>query len=196
MNEHVTASLEAYHDGELAGRRLEQVEAHLAQCASCRAELHRLQSLAVLLRESPTPRHLTPPDRFVGQVGLRLPRQPELPAWRRMLRIGWQAAPLGLFGAWAFVQAAFLVAGVVLIAAQLGFGGDLAANLLPAANGGAFSPSVSGLSDIGSAALSVLSGVGLLGWGFALDAALTAVIAVLYWSWLASWWVRMRPHRA
>jgi anti-sigma factor RsiW len=36
MDEHVHAWLEAYHDGELHGRRLEQVEDHLARCVECR----------------------------------------------------------------------------------------------------------------------------------------------------------------
>ena len=48
MTEHVTAYLGAYHDGELRGRRLRQVEAHLAHCATCRAELERLRALAAL----------------------------------------------------------------------------------------------------------------------------------------------------
>jgi predicted anti-sigma-YlaC factor YlaD len=196
MTEHVTAALEAYHDGELHGRRLEQVETHLAQCASCRAELDALQSLAALLQESPAPEGLTPPDRFVAQVNLRLPRSPERTVWQRALHRGWQLVPVGLLGAWTFVQAAFLVAGAVLIAAQLGLGGSLAASLLPASQGGLPGLAVSSLNEFGHVVLNTLGAGGPLGWAFTLNLALSALIAILYWSWLASWWVRTRNHRA
>ena len=123
MTEHVTAWLGAYDDGELQGRRLRHVEAHLAQCETCRAELESLRALAGLLQESPAAEGLAPPERFVAQVGLRLPRRPERPAWQRGLEIGWRLVPLGLFGAWAFLQAVFVVAGLVLLALRLGAGG-------------------------------------------------------------------------
>ena len=85
MNQHVTPWLGAYHDGELKGLRLRQVEAHLAQCAACRVDLEKLQALGALLQESPAATGLMPPDRFVAQVGLRLPRRPTQPAWQRAL---------------------------------------------------------------------------------------------------------------
>ena len=56
MNEHVTAWLGAYHDGELRGRRLRQVETHLAHCATCRAELERLRALTAICRRALRPR--------------------------------------------------------------------------------------------------------------------------------------------
>lgn len=195
MRGHVTALLEAYHDGELKGRRHKDVEAHLADCESCRAELRSLQAMSALLRESPAPRHLTPPDRFVAQVTLRLPAAQQQPAWQRLLHIGWNAAPVALFAAWAFVQAAFLVAGAVFIAAQLGLGGNLAASLMNASQGGVSSTAASSLSEVWSAVLQMLRGGGPLGWGVMLDLALSALIAMLYASWLAAWWVRAERQR-
>ena len=132
MNEHVTPWMGAYHDGELHGRCLQQVEAHLAHCATCRAELEGLQAMSALLQESPAVEGFTPPERFVAQVGLRLPRRPAEPAWKRALETGWRLIPLGLLGAWAFVQAVFFVSGVVLRALRMGLGGDLLAGLLSA----------------------------------------------------------------
>ena len=123
MNEHVTAWLEAYQDGELQGQRRRQVEAHLTECAACRAELERLRALTALLQESPAAESLTPPDRFVAQVGLRLPRRPERPAWARALEVGWKLTPVGLLGAWAFGHVVLSVASMVLIGLQLGLGG-------------------------------------------------------------------------
>jgi len=199
MSEHVIAWLEAYHDGELGGRRLQQVEAHLAGCALCRAELEKLQVLAALLQQSPAASDLTSPDRFVAQVGLRLPRRPSRPAWQRALLVGWQLTPLALLGAWAFVQTVFVVAGVAGAALQLGLGGDLAAGLLPALPDGSvlgelFSLSDASLNDLGRVALRTLDQGGPLGWGVTLSLALLAAIGLLYWSWLASWWV-FRRHR-
>ena len=199
MTEHVTTWLGAYHDGELRGLRLRQVEAHLVQCATCRADLERLRALAALLQESPAAENLTPPERFVAQVGLRLPRRPERPAWQRALEIGWQLAPLGLLGAWVFVQAVFTMAGAVLIALRMGLGGDVVAGLLPASQQGPslseiFSLSGASLGDVGQIVLQLLSIRAPLGWGFTLNLVSLVVIGLLYWSWLASWWAR-RQHR-
>jgi len=200
MIEHVTSWLGPYHDGELQGRRLRQVEAHLAQCETCRAELESLRALAGLLQESPAAEGLTPPERFVAQVGLRLPRRPAQPAWQRGLEISWRLVPLGLFGAWAFLQAVFVVAGLVFLALRLGAGGDLIAGLLPASPQGFWlldllSLSNAGLRDVGRVTLELWEGGGPLGWGFALNLVSSAVIGLLYCSWLATWWARRR-HRA
>ena len=199
MSEHVTAWLGAYHDGELQGRRLGQVEAHLAQCAACRAELERLQALSAMLQESPPARDLTPPDRFVAQVGLRLPRQPEQPAWQRTLEIGWRLTPLGLLGALAFVQVMFIMTEMVLFALRLGVGGDLVASRLPPSGTSWLAQltrlSGASLSDVVQILLQALGHGGPLGWVFTLYVILFAVISLLYLSWLASWWARRR-HRS
>jgi hypothetical protein len=199
MTEHVTTWLGAYHDGELRGLRLRQIEAHLAQCAACRAELDGLRALTALLQESPAAENLTPPERFVAQVGLRLPRRPAQPAWQRALEIGWQLVPLGLLGVWVFVQVALFASGVVLGALQLGLGGDVVAGLLPTSQQGPwlseiFSLSGAGLNDVGQIALQLLSNGGPLGWGITLNLLSLVMIGLLYWSWLASWWAR-RQHR-
>jgi predicted anti-sigma-YlaC factor YlaD len=96
MDEHVQVWLEAYHDGELHGRRLKQVEEHLARCAECRSEMDRLGALSALLQENPAPSGLTPPDRFAAQVGLRLPRRQKGSGRQRMFRAGWQVPAGGL----------------------------------------------------------------------------------------------------
>lgn len=169
MDEHVHAWLEAYHDGELRGRRLQQVEDHLARCAECQSEAEKLNILSTLLQENPAPTHLTPPDRFVAQVGLRLPRQQKEAGWPRTFKVGWQIVPLALFGAWVFVQALFIVVGLLLAGLSLGLG-DIAAQ----------------------SALGTLNTNELLAWSVGLDFALSAAIGLMYLSWLASWWVGRR----
>jgi predicted anti-sigma-YlaC factor YlaD len=98
MSEHVLDWLPAYHDGELHGKALQQVENHLQACATCRAELQALQSLSSVLKSAPVP-DLTPPGRFAAQVALRLPRRaaPRPPGWRL-------GVPLALIVIWAFVH--------------------------------------------------------------------------------------------
>ena len=154
-----------------------------------------LRALTELVREIPAAAEVTPPERFVAQVGLRLPRRPEQPAWRRALELGWRLTPFGLLGAWAFVQAVFVVAEVVMFALRLGLGGDAAAALLPTPQTGfgvseLFSQPVAGLNGVGQVVLRLMSHGGPLGWGIILNLAALAVIGVLYWSWLATWWVR------
>jgi len=198
MTEHVTDWMGAYHDGELRGLRLRQVEAHLAQCAACRAELDGLRALTALLQESPVAEDLTQPERFVAQVGLRLPRRPAQPAWQRALETGWRLVPLGLLGAWVFVRVVLFVSGIVLGALQMGLGGNVAAELLrPEPVEGLtdiFSLSGASLSDVGRIMLRILSNGGPVGWGVTLNLVSLVVIGLLYWSWLASWCAR-RQHR-
>ena len=200
MSSHVTDWLGAYLDGELRGLRLRRVESHLGRCAECQAELERLRALTALLHESPSAEGITPPERFVAQVGLRLPRRPEQPASQRALEVGWRLVPAGLLGAWAFVQTVFIVAGVVQAAGWMGLGGDFAARWLPASQGGLwlselFSISAAAnLSEVAAIMLRLLSNGGPLGWTVTSFLLLLVVIGLAYWSWLASWWVRwQRP---
>jgi len=133
-------------------------------------------------------------DRFVYTVGLRLPRTPERPTWQKVLKVGWQLTPLGLLGAWVFTQTALVVTGMLLVAQRLGLGGNLIATLLPASSGVSrlgelLSLSGVGLSDVVPTAWRFLGNGGPLGWGVTLTLVTLVVIGLLYWSWLASWWV-------
>lgn len=198
MSEHATPWLAAYHDGELKGHRVREVEAHLAQCARCRAELEQLQVLAALLQESPAAENLTPAERFVGQVELQLPRRPERSAWQRALETGWRLAPLALLGAWVFVQAVLVVSGVALYGLRMGLGGSLLADLLPSSRTLWLEqfPGLSSadLDDVGRVAWHLLGSGRSLGLGPVLALVSSAAIGLVYWSWLASWWAR-RQHR-
>jgi anti-sigma factor RsiW len=192
MNGHATPWLAAYHDGELKGRPLCQVEDHLTECAACRAELEELQKLTTLLRESPAADGLLPPERFVAQVGLRLPRRPIKPVWQRTLEAGWRLAPAGLVGAWAFVQAVFIVAGVALIVLQA-CGVDVL-GLSPASQRETWLAAGLGLlgAEPGDTVQGALNVLNILGRGFVLYLSALVTIGLLYWSWLASLWARRR----
>jgi predicted anti-sigma-YlaC factor YlaD len=196
MTEHVSTWLEAYHDGELDGRRLRQVEAHLAKCALCRAELEQLQALSALLQEIPAPETRTSAERFVAQVGLRLPRRSEQTAWQRGLEWGWRLAPVGLLVAWAFMEAVFWVAGTASWALRLGLGGEAVARWLPP-SGNSWLEQATGLSNaslggVSTVLLQAFGRGGPLGWSVTLNVVLSALICLLYLSWLASWYARRR----
>jgi|GEM_PF-4526448 hypothetical protein len=81
--------LKAYSDGELASARRAQVEAHLAQCPSCRAELHSYEQIAVNLRdwEGVSAVRLSPELRNRVLHEINTPSPPaEEPWWRQWLR--------------------------------------------------------------------------------------------------------------
>jgi anti-sigma factor RsiW len=119
MNPHVSELLAAYHDGELPLNRRSQVEKHLHDCETCRAELTALEQLSSFLKADLVP-HQTSPERFAAQVQLRLPRAlpsrtrqngGQLPRWA----VG---VPLALVVIWAFIQAALKVTSFILTADQ------------------------------------------------------------------------------
>jgi anti-sigma factor RsiW len=198
MNQHVTDWLGAYHDGELEESRRQQVEAHLQVCEDCHAELNRLRALARLLQASPLPGGLMPPERFVSQVRLQLPPRPAQPAWRLVLEIGWRLAPLGLLGVWGFVQAIFIVSAAVLVALWAGLDINLAGQWLPSAPD-MWAAQILTLPIPGLEVGTILEFLGddwLPVWSFALETGLLIVTGLLYWSWLASWWVRQQHRQA
>ena len=120
MNPHVTDLLAAYHDGELTSNRRREVEKHLQDCPTCRAELEALEVLSSYLKADSVPAY-TSPERFAAQVQLRLPRSSlvytrqkgeQLPRW--VLGV-----PLALIIAWAFLQAAIWVTAMTLTAGPI-----------------------------------------------------------------------------
>jgi len=195
MSQHKTAWLGAYYDGELEGRQLSSMEEHLSHCASCQEELKALDRLSSLLQSSPDPEGLLPVNQFVAQVGLKMPRYPDQAIWQKVLTVGWRMTPVGIFGLWSFLQAVFLVTGVIFLAVTLGFGGDTLASLVPSSQVGPGLGDLlllqdASLNDIIRTALDFLRAGGPLGWGMILNLGMSFALGLLYCSWLASWWVQ------
>ncbi len=172
MNEHVTAWIGPYHDGELGEAGRKKVEAHIQTCADCRSELEAMQALSNLLREAPALPEEAHPERFVSQVQLRIGAQPARPLWQRGLRTSWWLAPAGVVGMWAFGQAVLLVGGFLSL-------------LLPALG------RPSGLGALKGAAVWWQIN-GSLALFFALNLGLSLFTAVLLGGWLASWWAAQK----
>jgi hypothetical protein len=197
MSEHTTAWIGAYFDGELEGRKLSSAEEHLSHCVTCQQELKKLKGLSTLLQGSPGSENLLSSDQFVNQVRLRMPRLPDQPLSQKVISIGWQITPLGIFGLWSFLQSVFLVAGILFLAVNLGFGGDTLTSLFSSSQAG---PGISDLFSIQGASpieiiqttIGFLRSGGPFGWSMIMNLGLSFVLGLLYCSWLASWWVRNR----
>jgi anti-sigma factor RsiW len=177
MNRHATEWLAAYYDGELHGPRKQQVEEHLSSCPECQAELDTLRMLSNLLQEIPLPKSEQPAHRFQAQVMRALPQANLQPGWQRVLKAGWQLAPLGAVTAWAFGQATWLVTSLVaLLNSPLGLS---RLGLL----GGGLSQASPSFGWGGAATVIQLSILNLI---------FSALVAVFLCGWLASWWVLHR----
>jgi predicted anti-sigma-YlaC factor YlaD len=195
MSEHVTDWLNAYLDGELHGSQLHHVEAHLAECQVCEAELRSLQRLSSLLHEIPAP-EFTSPERFAAQVNLRLPHQQTAISGKKILEIGWWMVPVGLLGVWIFIGTAFVLSDILSAASNLGLLSGIS-NWLASGSSNEIYLS----TTIGQ--MGLLSG-NSLNWAEATETftrmslpqiSLQISIALLYLSWIAIWWARHTRHQ-
>jgi predicted anti-sigma-YlaC factor YlaD len=190
MSKHVTEWLNAYLDGELRDSQIQQVESHLVECETCRAELESMARLSSLLHEAPVP-EFTPPERFAAQVNLRLPRQRPSAPKNRIAEIGWWLVPVGLLASWIFIGTSFIVSDILSTANNLGILGS-------ASNWLALDPASQTYWSAALGQFGVL-GENNLGWAIStetftrsslLGITLQVSISLLYLSWLAVWWAR------
>lgn len=198
MTEHASEWLNAYLDGELGGLRLRQVEQHLERCAACRAELEALRGLSALLRETPPAAEFTPTGRFVSNLTSSLPRRPDASQPRKAASPGWWLVPAGLLGAWFFLRTALTLTGVFTAADATGLLGQATSWLDSGQQQAVWFTALTGLfggqmTGTQQSTLSLLNRVNIFGanlWnGFLWQAA----IVLLYWVWLAGWWLSRRP---
>ncbi|MCJ7622313.1 MAG: zf-HC2 domain-containing protein [Anaerolineaceae bacterium] len=198
MSEHVNRWLEAYHDDELSGIRLQQVKDHLQVCKSCQVELGKLEALSDLLQRSPLPDRLTSPELFVAQVRLQLPRR-EQTRWQKILRVGWQISPLGILGVWGFIQSILIVSMVLMFALQLGVGGDLISGFVPPQSGASWLNemiSITSISDVSQFILNIFDTGNPFLWILISNIILPIIFGLLLCSWLASWWTLTQKHQS
>lgn len=104
-SEHVMNLIPAYTVGALDAEEARMVEAHLAGCATCQAELESYQKVSELLPLAG--RSFTPPARLRSSILRAVQPAPARAGWQERLR------------AWLPAQPAWALAGLVLIAALI-----------------------------------------------------------------------------
>ena len=190
MPAHVSEWLNAYHDGELQGNRLHQIEAHLAECDLCQAELESLESLSGLLHAVPAS-EFTSPERFAAQVNLRLPHEQTNFSGKQILKISWWMIPVGLLGVWVFIVTSSILSDIIYEANNFGLLSGISNWLNFGSLNGVYLSSTLGQAGF-------LSGNGL-SWAETAETftrmslpqiSLQVSIALLYLSWSAIWWAR------
>ena len=193
MAKHITEWLNAYLDGELNKARTSQVEDHLAECAECNAELDELRGLSALLRETAPTGEFISTERFVSNLTLNLPRQPEHSQRRKILEVGWWLIPVGTLGIWLFLQVTFTLSALVLRASDAGLLGNTftmdSSNSLETEW---FASLTNWFGYQSVSALSMFNNAELFIHYLIVPFILQAFLAVIYLIWLASWWLRQK----
>jgi len=201
MTDQWPASLSAFIDGELEADQVARLEAHLQNCESCRRDLRELQALREILQSYPYAEGLSPQDDFVRSVVRQLPTRPNngTLTGQDVFRLLWRAMPFGLAGVWAICQAVLVSSGIVWLGFRTGLLDSrlftfFATSLSPsrglgATMSGAFADS---LTEIVGWAFDTLSPLVWIGLGYF---AVLCSIGLLYWCWLASWWMRHNSNR-
>ncbi len=186
MNKHILEWLNAYHDGELRGRKLDQVASHLAHCPECQQALAELDALSALLQTDPLPQISTTPEQFVGQVGLRLPRRTQAverstTGSRRRLGKRWVLAPLAGLGMIWFIQAVTFTTNLITGIEVLGLRPQAVSWLLPAQTG---QPSM-----MQQASLLAMDWAVPFDLNIFLGLILPLLVAGFFLVWLVLWWM-------
>ena len=192
MTEHIKQWLNAYLDGELRSARIGQVENHLAECAECNAELDEMRRLSALLRDTAPVGEFISTERFVSNLTLNLPRQPEHSQPRKVLEIGWWLTPVGILGTWLFLQVTSLLSRLVLTASNAGllgntftsFKGNPPQTLWLETLARLFGNQPGFISTLNKADLFIQNIQGAFIW--------QALLAIIYLVWLVSWWFRQQ----
>jgi anti-sigma factor RsiW len=195
MHENMRPLLNAYLDGELVGRRLLEMEVHLASCTTCRDELNELKLVSDLLQAAPAP-EIPPAERFVSLLTLSLPRRPLRERSAQPASLAWWLVPAPLLGAWFFVQTVFTLTNALSAANLTGLLGH-ASNWLGSGQETIWFSTLTSLvgrqASGAQPTLSLLNNVGVFAANLLSGFLWQAVIVMLYWGWLLSWWLRSSP---
>jgi predicted anti-sigma-YlaC factor YlaD len=194
MMDPIKILLPAYHDRQLSPQETARVETHLVNCPACQRELDELGSLSLLLRAAPGLTRAISPEvaakRVVERLGPPEGGQPARAAWQGLLKASWHAFPLGMIGAWIFSQAVLVIAILLILSGTI--------RTLP--QGAIDIPWVSSLpvwagilimESLERLVPASVEGIQLLQISV-IQVALTCLIAVFMWGWLATWLVHRR----
>jgi len=190
MSNHVSEWLNAYHDGELHGNRLHQVEAHLAECELCQKELESLDRLSNVLHMVPAPKFVSA-ERFASQVSLRLPHKQTVISRKHIFEVGWWMIPVGLLGIWVFIGTAFFVSDILSAANSLGILNNISGWLtFGSSSAASWTATLGQFGVLGGRSLTWAETTEALTRTFLPFITLQVSIALLYLGWMAIWWAR------
>jgi hypothetical protein len=173
------------------------VEDHLADCASCRAELEDLYQLSAQLKLlQPAGMSLTA-DRFTAQVIMRLPSRPDRSKPQSIAIVIWWMFPAALLLAWAFIQTTNHVSDLFNVLLGAGILRNSSGWILANSQSGNWYADLlrwvqSSLTNSGWLGIQLLGDVQLIILNLLYSLIPMAVLGVLLWSWLAGWWVYQR----
>jgi len=195
MADHVSEWLGAYHDDELHGARLRQVERHLTECNACQAKLDEIRSISNLLHSFEPVEDFLSAERFAANLALRLPRQGEPAPTHPALKTAWWLVPIGVLGIWLCVAITQSLSSLLTLGVDSGLlNGNLArlggnpsqmdwfATALDLFNGQLGGLGLEILTWLNDANLFLVQLVGNL--------MPYVILGVGYLVWLAFWWLR------
>lgn len=180
MSEHIGSLLDAFLDNELSPSMTRIVEAHLECCAQCQRELKQRRQLIELLKEAAPIPIVRSEDQFVLDVYSQLkPRVSKDWTFQRILKVGWQAIPVGLLLTIIFIQIAFMLGN----ATQFIPGGkEMLLGSLPGLPGGIT------LSDSAQMIIELFRIYYLPAWDWITGIIATFIISITYIAWMVIWW--------
>lgn len=180
MSDHIGSLIDAYLDNELLPSKISAVEDHLTHCELCQSELKHRRQLVALLKSAPPAPAIQPKEQFVTNFRSQLtPRSNK--AWMRhsVLKLGWQAVPVGLMLVITFIQTVSFLGVVTQI---IPGGWDVLLDSLPG------SPVEFTLIDPLRIVFGFWGVFRMPDWNWITGMAATFIISITYISWMVIWW--------
>jgi len=191
MSNHVIEWLNAYLDGELKGKKLHQVEEHLAECEACQAELESLQGMSSLLHEVPAG-EFTANETFVLQVNLLLPQRPVASTRRKILEVGWWMVPIGLLTVWVFISTTILVSDMLSVANNFGLLDNVGVMASDTSSNAYWTSTLGQFGLLQGSNLQWAERTESISRNLIPQIVWQISVALLYLTWIAIWWARQR----
>ncbi len=191
MSNHVIEWLNACLDGELKGKKLHQVEEHLAECEACQAELESLQGMSSLLHEVPAG-EFTANETFVSQVNLLLPQRPVASTRRKILEVGWWMVPIGLLTVWVFISTTILVSDMLSVANNFGLLDHVGVMASDTSSNAYWTSTLGQFGLLQGSNLQWAERTESISRNLIPQIVWQISIALLYLTWIAIWWARQR----
>lgn len=183
MNQHVEIWIDAYLDGELTPKQTEKFERHLETCPNCLALLEERESISRLLNSIPLPETTRSDEDFVQDIKLLLPREQNKPGPTSFGAI-WIVISILILGAISFLFSINLITNFMILVPGME---ELVTTVM-------ITPSVTAAVtpwiELFFNQVFNFSGFGFFYGSLKFTTlALMAILALIYLSWLAFWWV-------